>query len=322
MNALLGLLSGPVALLLVGTTPPPLESLRGRGVHYADATTVCPKVGIGTRGDHACLRIGLDDEHSSADIDRSKHRIVLRNAQAYDDEQIVGDVILPGWARSEAGRRTPVEVHLVVRKKGRTFHTKLYAHVVTREKPKQLEIEDFEVVLSDGKAETVAVTSETARKSVLDPGLSARMAGFLMEVTDNLASAPAKAGEPRPLGDITISIGLGPAAKKMLRAQFFRSGADAELRFTALSNRVPRYIVQRDLFLYGIEGVPALAEVKKRGLRSGESMVIAVRGGKGSVTFGATSSDLPDAANSMRDFLATAYVGMLLAHQAHLDPAP
>ena len=32
-------------------------------------------------------------------------------------------------------------------------------------------------------------------------------------------------------------------------------------------------------------------------------------------------ADLPDAANSMRDFLVTAFVGMILAHQASLDPS-
>jgi hypothetical protein len=31
------------------------------------------------------------------------------------------------------------------------------------------------------------------------------------------------------------------------------------------------------------------------------------------------TSDLPEAPNCLRDFLQTAAVGMLLAHQAHLD---
>ena len=340
MNALSSLVLSPVVLFLLGqtpspaatpapaaapaagapvATPPAVESFHGHGVFYPDAVTDCPQLGIGTRGPHACLRIGLDDEHSAADLDRANHKIVFRNDGTYKSETIVGDVILPGWSESAKAGRTPVEVHVVVRKKGSSFSTKVYSHVVTHEKPTKVEIENLQVVLSDGKTETVVLTDEKAQKAVIDPGLAAKTAGFLTEITDNLEKASPKEGEPKPTGDITISIGLGPAAKKVMRVQLFRTGADSELRLTALSGLVPKYVIQRDLFLYGIEDAAAVADIKKRGLKSGETLVMSVHDGKGTVTFGKLVSDLPDAANSMRDFLETAFVGMVLAHQAHLD---
>ena len=318
MNTHLSLvLSFFLPLTLTAQASTPVESLHGHGVFYLDAATACPKVGIGTRSEHACLRIGLDDEHSSAEIDRAGHRIVLRNDGTYKKKQIVADVVLPGWADFSTGR-APVGVHFTVWKKGNKFITKTYSHVVTREKPTHVEIEEFQVVLSDGKTETVAVTTNQAKDAVVKSDVVARLAGFLTKVTNNLADAPAGASKEAPLGDITISVGLGPASKKALRVQFFRNGADSELRIAALSNLVPQETIKRDLFLYGIESASNVGEIKQRGLKSGETLSIAVHEGKGSVTFRGTTSDLPDAVNSQRDFLETAWLGMVLAHQAHI----
>jgi hypothetical protein len=86
-----------------------------------------------------------------------------------------------------------------------------------------------------------------------------------------------------------------------------------------MSSLIPEYIIKRDLFLYGLEGATNLDEVKKRGFKAGDTLSIMVHDGKGTVKFNATTADLPDAANSMRDFLETAFVGMILAHQASLD---
>jgi len=296
------------------------ESFKGRGVFFAGAEVGCPSVGVGTRDDDACLRIGLDDEHSSAEIDREHHRIVLRNDGTYDKEKIVADVILPGWSES-AKERAPISVHCVVRKTGKTFSTKVYSHVVNREKGTKEEVENLEVVLMDGTTETVVVNAETAHKVLAEPSVSARLAGFLSEVKDNLAGRAANGAGTHPVADITVAIGLGPAAKDALRAQLFRTGADTEIRLTAMSGLIPEYIVKRDLFLYGLEGATNLDEVKKRGFKSGDTLILAVHDGKGSVKFNGTTSDLPDAANSMRDFLETAFVGMILAHQASLDPS-
>ena len=307
---------------VVGAAASP-EAYHGRGVFYADAAIGCPHLGVGTRGDNACLRIALDDEHSSAEIDRAHNKIVLHNDGTYKSEQIVADVILPGWTESIKGR-APTSVHCVLRKNGTTYSTKIYAHPVHREKHTKVDLENLEVVLNDGKTDTVLLSAAEAQKAAADPGPMAKLAGFFTEVTDTLpASAPSEAGakESRPVGDITLAIGVGPAAEKAVHAQLFRTGADTELRLTALSNIIPTYMVQRDLFLYGLEGASNLGEVKKRGLESGETLSLAVHGGKGSVSFGGTTVDLPDAANSMHDFLTTAFVGMVLAYQAKLDTA-
>jgi len=210
----------------------------GRGVFYAEAAIGCPHLALGTRGENACLRIGLDDEHSSAEIDRVHHKIVLHNDGTYKSEQIVADVVLPGWTESSKGR-APISVHCVLRKKGTTFSTKIYAHPVHREKHTKVELESLEVVLNDGKTDTVLLSTAAAQTAAADPGPMAKLAGFFTEVTDTLAAGAKSANGPRPVGDITIAIGVGPAADKALHAQLFRTGADAELRLTALSSLIP-----------------------------------------------------------------------------------
>jgi hypothetical protein len=298
---------------------PSKATYRGRAVYYLDATTPCPRVGVGSRSEHACIRVSLDDDKTTAEIDRERHRITFRNEASYDNEQIVGDVVLPGWSESDAGR-TPVGVHTVFRKKGNELKTKVYSHVVVREKAKNVALEDYEIVFSDGKNETTVLTRAAAEKVVEDPSVAAKAAGFLFEMKDTLAKDgdAGSAGE-KPVADITVAAGIGPAADKMLRAQLFKSGSDVELKFSALSHLVPAYIAQRDMFLYGVEAAPAVADVTKRGLKKGETVDIAFKGGKGTVKFGEKVSDLPDAPNSVRDFLQTAAVGMLLARQARLD---
>jgi hypothetical protein len=307
------------------TPAPPLsaesagaETYHGRAVHYLDSETPCPKIGLGSRSERACLRIGIDDENSTVVLDRAKHKITFRNEASYPEEKIVGDVVMPGWAVSASGR-TPTGIHVVFRKKKDEFNTKIYSHAVTREKATKVELENYVVAFNDGKTETVVLTQEQAEEKVMNPGIAAKAAGFLFEIIDNLAKGADANLDPKPLGDITVAIGEGSVADNILRGQFFQKHADAELRISALSDLVPKYIVQRDLFLYGLEDAPVLAEVKKRGLNKGENIVVTVKDGKGTVDFCGQKADLPGAANSIRDFLQTAGLGMLLAHQAKLD---
>lgn len=307
------------------STPPIVntaKTYRGHAVYFLDATTPCPKVAIGTRGEHACLRVALDDDHTTAEVDAQKHRITIRNDSTYADEQIIGDVVLPGWSESESGK-TPVSVHAVFRKKGGEVSTKVYSHVVVREKPKSVTLEDFEIVLAEGTSEKPLMTKEQAQKAVLDSSVAAKAAGFFMEMRDNLAKGP-DGGLPavpneKAIADITIAAGLGPAADKMLRAQLFKNDRDVTLRFTALSGLVPKYIAQRDVFLYGVETAPSIADVKARGLAKGETLEIAFTNGKGTVRLGDKTSPLEHADDCVHDFLQTAALGMLLAHQAKLD---
>lgn len=296
-----------------------LMNYRGHNVYYLASETPCPKVAIGSRSAQSCLRLGLDDDKTSAIVDASKHTITITNTGTYSDETIIGDVVLPGWSESDAGH-TPVGIHLVLRKKDNAIFTKLYSHVVVRDKPKSVAFENYDIVYSDGKSTETVLTHEKAEKAVLDPGISAKAAGFLFEMRDNLPddAKDAKLAE-KPVADITVAVGVGPAADKTLRAQLFKKGDDVELKFGTLSHLVPKYISQRDVFLYGVEAVPAVAEVKTRGLKKGETIDIAVKSGKGTVTFNGQTSDFPEAANSVHDFLQTAAVGMILARQAKLD---
>ena len=81
-------------------------------------------------------------------VDRAQHRITFQNDASYPEEAIVGDIVLPGWSVSAAGR-TPASVHVVFRKKNDELQTTIYSHVVTHAKATKVEIENFVVALDE-----------------------------------------------------------------------------------------------------------------------------------------------------------------------------
>ena len=316
----------PILMLLAS-----VQTLHGRGVYYLETGQQCPLPGVGARAANACLRVALDDDATSVEIDRAAHRILFRNQQRYPDRRMIGDVLLLGWGRSAAGERTPVAVHLFVRKKGDAFEAKPHAHAVLRERPRSIDLDPYRVMLSDGTHDSEALTPESARRAIENPGLAARLAGELVQVRDNLRKrhAGAGGGDDHRIADVTVALGLGPASSDVARAQLVLTGGgrpagvpdllrgvDWELRIEALSRFVPKEVLARDLFLYGIEDLPMLQAVKRDGISKGESLVFSVHGSKGRLSYKGQSAELPRAADSARAFLEFSFLGAVLEHQA------
>jgi hypothetical protein len=92
-----------------------------------------------------------------------------------------------------------------------------------------------------------------------------------------------------------------------------------ELRLTALSSLLSQETLRRDLFLLGLDQLPAVAAGMKRGLKKGETLTFAFHGGHGRVSWGAEGQDFDEALNVARAFLEFNFLGAILARQVAQD---
>ena len=310
------------------------EQFRGRGVYYFDGVVRCPLAGIGSRGANASNRVALDDEFSSAQIDRAAHRIVLTNAHRYARRQIIGDVLLLAIGTTSAGARVPVGVHLKIEKQGDRFRAAVHPHPTVRDRIVAAEYEPFTVVLSNGKSDSVALTADSTMEAIRNPGLTSRLANIFVQVTDYLDGVPLIPTQPDArLVDLAVGFGINALNLKVARIELISlaaanaplitrgavgemlHGGAWELRITSLTPFMPREEFDRDFFLLGLDHLPVLRPVIEHGLKQGERVVVGYRDGKGFIGVGSATTEIPNPADVARAYMEFTFVGGLLAHQ-------
>jgi len=328
---------GAVALVLavaVTAQARDVERLAGRGVYYVTGRVRCPLAGVGTRAADASNRVALDDDASTVTIDRDAHRLVLTNARTYPARTLVGDVLLLGIGTTASEGRVPFGVHVKIEKDGRRFRTSVHPHPTTRAPVSAVELEPFDVLVSDGRTETRVLAPADAEKAIREPELTARLANLLLQVEDHTAGktiAPDAAGAR--LVDLTIGYGAPRMNLKLARvevlsldpenAALVRRGALAEmlargaweLRISPTVVGLPKSEFERDLFLFGVDDVAVLAPLKTRGLRRGETLVIGYRDGQGFIGIGDQRAPIAHAADVARAYLEFHLVGGIVARQ-------
>jgi hypothetical protein len=293
-----------------------------------------PVAGIGSRPDDATNRLVLDDAHTTARVDRTVHRITLRNEHRYGLNDLVGCLLLLGEGVTGSGEKVPVAVHLKIHKSFDRFTTSLHPHPTVRDPIVRATFEPFEVVLDNGYRTTVALTPEQTIEAVRDPVLTARLANLVMQVTDHLEGEtldPARPGAA--LVDLSLGFGSEKLNLKLARVRLLSNAAenaaliregsiggmleqgDWEFRVDSLSPYIPRWEFDRGFFLFGIEGLPAIAEIAKRGLLRGETLVVGYRNGEGYIGVGERRSAIPDPADVARSYLEFHFVGGVVARQ-------
>ncbi|MHB1843333.1 MAG: hypothetical protein ACYCWW_00680 [Deltaproteobacteria bacterium] len=308
-------------------------SYQGRGIYYFEGRIRCPLAGLGTRGGNDCNRLALDDDNSQVTIDPSAHEIVFTNTKSYAKDTVVGDLLFMGTATTASGAKVPMGFHLKLHQGRSGIRAHLHAHPVVRDDIVGVDLEDYEVVAADGKRKTTVFNREEALKTARDPDLATRLASAFVTVDDNLIGTNRNRSQPGfKLADISIGIGRPGLSKKVLQAQIssldgapgtgpsnvselFKSGA-WEIRLTSLSHLLPKDILKRELFLYGLDGIPGIAEVQRNGLTKGESLAITFQQGRGTLTIGAATRPLPEALEVARAFLEFSFIGAILEHQA------
>ncbi|MWV15906.1 hypothetical protein F3I16_07545 [Pseudomonas sp. L-22-4S-12] len=302
------------------------EEFGGRGVFQFASASGCPLATTATPLSD-CNRIALDDGHTRARLDGAGKTLVLRNGQDYADETVIADVLLHGQARAQNGQVVPVSLHLLISKEGQAWSTSLHAHAPVAGDLREVRIDAYRVEAEvQGKRQTL-LHQDHALQVLSSPSTAARLAKQFVQVRDNRVEA-AKA----EYADITIALGVGPAALPALRASLHVPGGHAELAKTlhggswtlelqALRSRLPLSVIRRDLFLFGLERVALLQPLQAEGFSKYEKLLLGAQEGKGYLSYRGQRIDYPQAGAVAQAFLQDSFIGLVLSAQQH-DAAP
>lgn len=297
----------------------------GRGVFNFKSDAGCPFSALAGAGND-CNRLALDDPETRAALDGAAHTIRFTNTRSYAEKTIVGDVLLQGSGQSRGGQRVPLTFHALLSRSGTDWSISSHAHSPIGGEFNDIRIDPYQVVVNEANTDRVVLTADQVIEALAKPSLTARLANVLVQVDDNRTDGAKDA-------DITIGLGLGKASKSVARARFHapaakgRELADAmqqgnwTLELQALSGKIPRQVVQRDMFLYGLESQSLLQPLLQRGFRKNEKLVLGASGGKGFVRYDGQQREFAGADAAARAFLQDSFIGLVLGWQQQ-QPQP
>jgi hypothetical protein len=128
-----------------------------------------------------------------------------------------------------------------------------------------------------------------------------------------------------------VGIGGSALSKDVIRAEYILTqplppdhgsiagvmqSTEGQFKLTGLSHLLPKDALNRDLFLLGLDGLPAVQGVLKSGLGKGETFIVAVKPNHADVQVGAQTSEVPNALEVMRDYLEFSFLGSIVQKQA------
>jgi hypothetical protein len=312
-----------------------METYHARGIYFFPGRIVCPLAGVGTRPADASNRLVLDDTDSEVTIDREHRRITVRNDRGYANKQIVADLMFLATGRDKAGARAPFSIHLKVQKQGHNYSVDLHRHLRNQLAMTRVEFEPFEVIAIDGARSETLLDQRKANDLCTKPSLALRVVKALMAMRDNLDGVVQDPTQPGyRVVDLSVGFGAFGMAYMMARAQLtsleaanapliargdvpemLREGA-WEMKLTALSEKWLPEVVQRDLFLYGIDELPLLREVRARGLKKGQTLAFRFARGGGEIALDGETVPLPGALDVARAYIEFHMLGGLIAEHA------
>jgi hypothetical protein len=314
----------------------------GRGIFNFQSGSGCPfgaalAGGSNASGNEACNRLALDDTDTRATLDNAAHTIRFANTRLYGEKTVVGDVLLQGSGRAQDGQRVPLSFHMLLSRAGDSWSVSRHAHAPVKGDFDDIRVDPYQVAVSgaDG-SEHVVLTAAQIVETLARPSLAARVVNGLVQVRDS--RMPMASGTPgmqqQPEADITIALGLGRATKSVARARLRVEPVKAQglnealqqgswsLELQALSGQIPREVVQRDFFLFGLEAQPQLQSLLQRSFRKRESLVLGAVNGKGYLRYDGQQRDFPGADDAARAFLQDSFIGLILGWQQEQQQRP
>jgi hypothetical protein len=295
----------------------------------------CPLAGIGVRPGDASNRLVLDDTDTEVTIDRASGRITVRDDHAYAEKKVVADLMFLADGYSASGERAPFSIHLKVQKTGHKYSVDLHRHLRNQMPMVRADYEPFEVIATDRGRSEVLLDRQRTDQLISKPSFALRVVKALMAMRDNLegvAEDPAKPGYR--VADLSVGFGALGLEYMMARAQLVSlDAANAsliakgsvpammrdgswEMKLTALSEKWLPEVVKRDLFLYGLEELPLLREVRERGLRKGQTLAFRFANGTGEIVLDGQAAPLPEALDVARAYIEFHMLGGLIADAA------
>jgi hypothetical protein len=325
-----------VAAQLETDSAPATRVLEDRGIYHFEGRIRCPLAGIGSRPDFHSNRLALDSDDTRVIIDRDGGRITVYNPHHYDQKTIVADLTFLAEGRTRSGKATAFELHLKVFKKGDRFSTDFHRHMRTQESLVSADFEPFEVVATDGEQDLVLTDEDTSRKLCVGPSLGLLLIKSMMAMRDNLDGVNQDPSQPGyRLADLSMGFGPNRFAWMMVRAKLeslrddcselvraASTGAASipdmlyegawQLSLTVYTTFMMPEVVKRDLFLFGLDDHPLLADVRERGLEKGQTLAFRFEQGTGEVGVDGHFEELPDAMEIARAYLEFHMLGGLL----------
>lgn len=311
------------------------ETYNARGIYFFDGKVACPFAGIGSRGAYASNRLVLDSSDTTVTIDREARTIVVRDDKAYKEKTTVADLMFLSTGYSASGQALPFSVHLKVQKQGHKYSVDLHRHLRNQTKMVRADYEAYTVTAFDGGRATVVLDKARTDELITEPSFALRVVKALMAMKDHTEGVRQDPAQVRyRVVDLSVGFGALGLEYMMARAQLVSlDGANApliergnvpemlregawEMKLTALSEKWLPEVVMRDLFLYGLDELPLLAEVKKRGLKKHQTLSFQFSKGQGSAALDGTSVPLPNALDVARAYMEFHMLGGLIAEQA------
>lgn len=287
----------------------------GRGVYHFASDSGCA---TSVSSDIECNRVALDVADARASVDRQARAIVIDAAGDHDDKTVIGDILLHGSGVAGDGQRVPLSLQVLLRRSGPTWKTDTYVHAPVRGAFRDIALDPYRISVREGAGERLLLSAEQARKVLAQPSLAARLASYLVVVRPSDPQHPAA-------DDITIGLGLGRVSKSLMRASFNARQADTQalqqvleqgtwnLDLRALSGQIPQWVVQRQLFVFGLEDSPLLQEVRRRGLNKHDNLQLGAVNGRGYLRYNGQEQAFPGAAASGSAFMRDSFIGLILA---------
>lgn len=306
-----------------------------RGIYFVPGRITCPLAGIGKRPANASNRVVLDDADTEVTIDRESGRISVRNDRAYETKTTVADLMFLADGIAASGERTPFSIHLKVQKTGHRYEVDLHRHLRNQKPIVRADYEPFVVVACDRGESTVLLDRDRADRLISNPSFALRVVKAMMAMKDNLEGVRQDSAAPGyKIADLSVGFGALGLNYMMARAELasldggnapliergsvvdmLREGA-WEMKLTALSEKWLPEVVQRDLFLFGLDEIPLLAEVRARGLRKNQTLAFRFRKDGGEVALDGRSTTFPAAHDAARAYVEFHMLGGLLAEHA------
>ncbi|HEU0029987.1 MAG TPA: hypothetical protein VFQ53_05095 [Kofleriaceae bacterium] len=320
---------------MLDMTPGQRTTYNARGIYFFPGRVRCPLAGIGERPDDASNRLVLDDTDTTVTIDRARGRIDVKNDRAYAEKTTVADLMFLADGYGPSGERSPFGIHLKVQKKGHEYVLDLHRHLRNQVAMVRADYEPFEVYAEDQGKVTQVLDRARTDQLISKPSLALRIVKAFMAMADHLDGVQQDPAAPGyRVADLSVGFGALGLNYMMARAQLVSLDGDNaplirqgsvpdmlrqgswEMKLTALSEKWLPEVVQRDLFLYGLDELPLLREVRERGLRKGQTLAFRLRPDGGEVALDDRSVPLPNAQDVARQYIEFHMLGGLIAEAA------
>lgn len=312
-------------LTLSGVAHAAPSEFTGRGVYHFESDSGC--AAAIPNPDKICNRVALDVPDATASVDAENHTILIASEATHDSKTVIGDVLLHGTGLSEQGQRVPLSLHVLLRRSKTKWNTDTYVHAPVRGKFSDIRLDPYQIAVREGTQERVLFTAAQAHDVLAQPSLAARAASYFIGVHASDEKNP-------KADDITIALGVGKVSKSLLRASFtsdqpgtadlntLLTGGTWNIKLQALSSQIPTWAVQRQLFIFGLEDSPLLADVRKRGFNKLDTLELGAVDGKGYLRYNGTEESFPAAATSGAAFMRDSFIGLILAWHRSPQLAP